>query len=104
MEDQLVVAEESGKILRRTGYIGGEVVDLEGATIAPGFIELQTNGVNGFHFTNFENDEQYEEMLEKTAKYYVTRGVTAFLVTIPTVKPELYRKVGAPILFRYYQP
>ncbi|KAF2839540.1 carbohydrate esterase family 9 protein [Patellaria atrata CBS 101060] len=93
VEDHLVISEETGTILKRTGYIGGEIVDLEGCIIAPGFLELQTNGVNGFHFTNFENEEQYAQKLGETARYYATQGVTGFWVTIPTVSAEDYQKI-----------
>ncbi|KAJ9661218.1 hypothetical protein H2201_006577 [Coniosporium apollinis] len=93
VDDQLVVSEDTGLILERTGYIGGEAVDLEGNVVAPGFLELQTNGVNGFHFTHFEHESQYQQKLEETAKYFVTQGVTGFWATVPTVSPEDFRKI-----------
>jgi N-acetylglucosamine-6-phosphate deacetylase len=93
VEDHLVISDDNGTILKRTGYIGGEVVDLEDGIIAPGFLELQTNGVNGFHFTHFENEQQYEKKLEDTAKYYVTQGVTGFWATVPTVAEAEFKKV-----------
>ncbi|KAF1817627.1 Metallo-dependent hydrolase, partial [Eremomyces bilateralis CBS 781.70] len=93
VEDQFVVSEDTGKILHRTGYIGGEIVDLEEGIIAPGFLELQTNGVNGFHFTHFEDAEQYQQRLDDTAKYYVTEGVTGFWATIPTVSSDDFQKI-----------
>lgn len=98
VEDHLVISDDNGTILKRTGYIGGEVVDLEDSIIAPGFLELQTNGVNGFHFTHFENEQQYEKKLEDTAKYYVTQGVTGFWATVPTVAEAEFKKVNMPIL------
>lgn len=97
VEDQMVISE-TGKILKkRTGYIGGgdgEMVDLEDGIIAPGYLELQTNGVKGFHFTHFENKEEYEKKLEETARYYVTQGVTGFWATIPTVSSDNFQNVG----------
>ncbi|OCK77731.1 carbohydrate esterase family 9 protein [Lepidopterella palustris CBS 459.81] len=93
VDDHLVISDEKGTILRREGYIGGEIVDLEDAIIAPGFLELQTNGVNGFHFTHFVNETQYERKLEETARYYVTQGVTGFWATIPTVAEEEFKKI-----------
>lgn len=71
----------------------GRRIDLQGKIVAPGYLELQTNGVNGFHFTHFENEEQYGRKLEETARYYATQGVTGFWVTIPTVAAEVYKKV-----------
>lgn len=94
VDDHLVVSSDSGTILKRTGYIGGDIVDLDGAVIAPGFLELQTNGVNGFHFTHFDYPFQYEQKLAETARYYATQGVTGFWATIPTVAPHQFQKVS----------
>jgi N-acetylglucosamine-6-phosphate deacetylase len=91
--ERLVVSEDTGLILEGTGFIGGEIVDLDDAIIAPGFLELQTNGVNGFHFTHFEGEKQYAEKLKETAEYYVTKGITGFWATIPTVSSDNYQKV-----------
>ncbi|KAI9873072.1 MAG: hypothetical protein M1830_000862, partial [Pleopsidium flavum] len=70
-----------------------DTVDLDGRTIAPGYLELQTNGVLGFHFTHFEDDEIYRSQLEKVSKYLVSKGVTGFWATIPTVSPDKVKKL-----------
>ncbi|KAK4954781.1 hypothetical protein LTR28_006165 [Elasticomyces elasticus] len=97
VEDQFVVSDDTGLILPRTGYIGGDAVDLEGGIIAPGFLELQTNGLLGFHFTHSDgNDggkERYGREVEKVAKYLVTQGVTGFWATVPTVSVEGFKKI-----------
>ena len=93
ISDQLVVSEDTGLILPRTGYIGGDAVDLEEAIIAPGLLELQTNGLLGFHFTHFTNEEQYAAEVDKAAKYLATQGVTGFWATIPTVSSEDFKRV-----------
>lgn len=93
---QLVTSEETGLILKRTGYIGGEIVDLEDAIIAPGYLELQTNGMLGFHFTHFESKPQYSTQLEKVSKFLITKGVTGFWATLPTVAEAEYKKVNIP--------
>lgn len=92
--DQLVVSDDTGLILHRTGYIGGDAVDLEDGIIAPGFLELQTNGMRGFHFTHFEDEKQYASKIDEVSKYLVTQGVTGFWATIPTVSGENWKKVG----------
>lgn len=92
VHDQLVIDGDSGLILPRTGYIGGDAVDLEDGIIAPGYLELQTNGMLGFHFTHFENEDQYGREIDKVARYLATQGVTGFWVTIPTVAD--FKKVG----------
>lgn len=94
VQDQLVVSDDSGLILPRTGYIGGDAVDLEDGIIAPGFLELQTNGLLGFHFTHCEDKEQYASEIDKVSKYLVTQGVTGFWATIPTVSRNDFQKVA----------
>lgn len=95
VEDQLVVSEDTGLILPRTGYIGGDAVDLEEGIIAPGLLELQTNGLLGFHFTHFTNEETYATEVDKAAKFLITQGVTGFWATIPTVSSEEFKKVAS---------
>ncbi|KAF2190614.1 carbohydrate esterase family 9 protein [Zopfia rhizophila CBS 207.26] len=93
VEDHLVISDETGLILKREGYIGGEAVDLDDNIIAPGFLELQTNGVNGFHFTHFEDEKSYTRKIDDVARHYATQGVTGFWATVPTVKGEAFQKI-----------
>lgn len=93
VEDHLVISDETGLILKREGYIGGEAVDLDDNIIAPGFLELHTNGVNGFHFTQFQDEKSYGEQVDKVARHYATQGVTGFWATIPTVKGEEFHQI-----------
>jgi N-acetylglucosamine-6-phosphate deacetylase len=97
VEDHLVISDETGLILKRDGYIGGEAVDLEDSIIAPGFLELHTNGANGFHFTHFEEEESYAAKIDDIGRYYATQGVTGFYATLPTVKSEEFQKVRTPL-------
>ncbi len=94
VEDQFVASEETGEFLKRTGYIGGEAVDLEDGIVAPGYLELQTNGMLGFHFTHFEDENQYSRELKTVSKHLVTKGVTGFWATLPTVEEGQYKKVN----------
>jgi len=117
---QLVISPETGTVLRRTGYIGGEIVDLEDAIVAPGFLELQMNGWDGVHFSGLSEESEAEieavdgkdgkdgvkvmerkgrmlgreERLEKVARGLLERGVTGFWATVPTVEKEAYEKVS----------
>nr|POE46935.1 n-acetylglucosamine-6-phosphate deacetylase [Quercus suber] len=91
--EQLVVSDDTGEILYSTGYIGGDAVDLEDMIIAPGFLELQTNGVQGFHFTQFDEAQNYAKMLDKVAKYLPSTGVTGFYPTIPTVSGKEFKQI-----------
>lgn len=91
--DQLVVSDDTGLILHRTGYIGGDAVDLEDGIIAPGFLELQTNGMRGFHFTHFDDEVSYGKKIDEVAKYLPSQGVTGFYATVPTVESSEFKKV-----------
>lgn len=91
--ERLVVSEDTGRILKSTGYIGGEIVDLDDAIVAPGFLELHTNGANGFHYTSYTNDTEYAESVQKIAQWYPSRGITAFWATVPTVESKFYHSV-----------
>jgi N-acetylglucosamine-6-phosphate deacetylase len=94
VEDHLIISDETSLILKRDGYIGGEAVDLDDNIIAPGFIELHTNGANGFHFTHFSDQQSYTTKVDEIARYYATQGVTGFYATLPTVHSDEFQKVG----------
>ncbi|KAF2219568.1 carbohydrate esterase family 9 protein [Elsinoe ampelina] len=93
VRDQFVVSDDTGLILPRTGYIGGDAVDLEDGIIAPGFLELQTNGLLGFHFTHFKDPDTYAAEIDKAANYLITQGVTGFWATIPTVSSQEFKQI-----------
>lgn len=101
--EQLVVSDDSGLILPRTGYIGGDAVDLEDGILAPGFLELHTNGMRGFHFTHLDDPAGYARRIEEVATYLPSQGVTGFWATIPTVASSDFHKV-APLFSRRQTP
>ncbi|KAK0354830.1 hypothetical protein LTR59_008994 [Friedmanniomyces endolithicus] len=70
-----------------------EVIDLEGFILSPGFIEIQTNGLRGFHFTHFDDEASYSQKLEEVARYLPETGVTGFYPTIPTVHSDELKKI-----------
>lgn len=96
VDDHLVISDETGLILKREGYIGGEAVDLDDGIIAPGFLELHTNGANGFHFTHFEDNTSYTNNINTIAEYYAAQGVTGFWATLPTIKANEFQKAHFP--------
>lgn len=89
----LVVSNETGEFVDGNGYVGTDAIDCQGAIIAPGFIELQTNGLRGFHFTHFQDEASYAQKLNDVATYLPSTGVTSFYVTIPTVASDEFKKV-----------
>lgn len=95
------LVESSFFIDRITGFIvsephvqADEIIDLKGQVIAPAYIELQTNGCVGVHFTHFENPVAYQSNLKKVSEYMITRGVGAFWATVPTVSSDVFQKVS----------
>ncbi|KAB8338831.1 hypothetical protein FH972_021775 [Carpinus fangiana] len=93
VDESFVVNSETGLLLKRGTYTGGEIIDLGEAIVAPGFIEIQTNGMLGFHFSNFNNADQYRNDLSKVQRYLPSTGVTSFYPTLSTVPGELYSKI-----------
>ena len=76
------------------------IIDLQGATVSPGFLELQTNGLRGFHFTHFDEAASYAAKIDEVARYLPQTGVTGFWATIPTVHSDEFKKVtklGPPL-------
>ncbi|KAK5715346.1 hypothetical protein LTR17_016780 [Elasticomyces elasticus] len=70
-----------------------EAINLDGAILSPGFLELQTNGLRGFHFTHFDNKATYSQKLEEVARYLPQTGVTGFYPTIPTVHSDEFKRI-----------
>ncbi|KAK5722805.1 hypothetical protein LTR15_006038 [Elasticomyces elasticus] len=70
-----------------------EAIDLNGAILSPGFLELQTNGLRGFHFTHFDNETAYSKKLEEVARYLPQTGVTGFYPTTPTVHSDEFKRI-----------
>lgn len=104
IESHLVISNSTGDIVSCSGDIRGDVLQLNGSIIAPGFLELQANGVRGFHFTHFENSERYATRPDEVARYLPSTGVTGFYPTIPKVASETFQKVQQrsklkPLLF-----
>ena len=97
----LIASASTGKTLdviwKKPAQVSGSgnarIIDLGNKILAPGFLELQTNGMRGVHFTRFENEEKYEQNLEEVANYLPSQGVTGFWATVPTVKAEEFKTV-----------
>lgn len=75
---------------RRISYVNIE----DGDVVAPGLIELQTNGLCGIHFTTLTEDN-HEAALERVSLEMAKNGVTGWYATIPTVEGNRWKQVSA---------
>jgi N-acetylglucosamine-6-phosphate deacetylase len=81
--ERLVVSQDTGQILKSTGYIGGEIIDLDDAIVAPGFLDICADGAHSNNVTNPVKPWGNAEYLETMSVLYMKRGVTGFWATIP---------------------
>lgn len=65
------------------------IVDLNGLVLAPGFIDIQINGIYGVNFSSLKSKQLYKDVMQK----YVTTGVTAICPTVTSNFPDIYDKV-----------
>ncbi|GAB0138212.1 hypothetical protein EsDP_00006453 [Epichloe bromicola] len=70
-----------------------ETIDLGGRIVSPGMIECQLNGAFGFNFSTLLDDmSQYGKRVNEVNRLLVQTGVTSYLPTITSQRPELYQK------------
>lgn len=74
-----------------------QTIDLQDRILAPAFLELQTNGALGVHFTQIDGAETYLRNLERVSRWLAEKGVGSWWVTLPTVKAEVFRKVSCDV-------
>ena len=93
LNQTVYVDKQTGLIISQPAQMPSDFVDLNGALLAPAYLELQTNGCVGTHFTNFKDPQSYRESLRKVSRHLVRQGVGAFYATLPTVQREVFAKV-----------
>lgn len=96
---EVYVDTENGKIVSREVFQNSkekDFIDLRGKILAPGFIDIQNNGVYGLNFsllssdaTEFEKDNFNAKYKDVLAKYLQT-GVTSLCPTITTSRRDVY--------------
>lgn len=91
----LTISDSTGLLshIGDSGFIAKDVVDVKDYLISPGFLELHTNGVYGFHFTHHGDSYTYHNNIDRVARHYASQGVTGFWATIPTVTKQRFNKV-----------
>lgn len=97
--EDLWVSSTNGKIVdSQASFYGGrnmpeDTIDLGGRIIAPGLIECQLNGAFGFNFSTLLDDmTEYGKNIQKVNRLLVRTGVTSYIPTITSQRPELYQK------------
>lgn len=98
--EDLWVSSITGKIIdSQASFYGGRnmpdnTLDLGGRIIAPGLVECQLNGAFGFNFSTLLDDmSEYGKKIQKINRLLVKTGVTSYIPTITSQRPELYQKV-----------
>ncbi|KAF2712329.1 carbohydrate esterase family 9 protein [Pleomassaria siparia CBS 279.74] len=96
----LWISSTSGKILNGQELLYGHrtapdhIVDLGGRILSPGFIDVQLNGAYGFDFSVIPEDDTvgYSKGVRRVNKSLIATGVTSYLPTLTSQKPEIYQK------------
>ncbi|KAK5806965.1 hypothetical protein VI817_001223 [Penicillium citrinum] len=100
IEQDLWIDSLSGKILKDQEAFyefhisPDEIIDLGGRILAPGLIDVQLNGAQGFDFSvPCETKEEYDEGLRMVNRGLARTGVTSYLPTVVSSTAEVYHKV-----------
>ncbi|OAA53610.1 N-acetylglucosamine-6-phosphate deacetylase [Niveomyces insectorum RCEF 264] len=95
----LWVSSDTGKVVDSQSVfydeqlVPDDTLDLGGRIVAPGLIDCQLNGAFGFNFsTTLEADPLYKDKTIYVNKELIKTGVTSYLPTVTSQKPELYHK------------
>ena len=103
MNEDLWVSSISGKIIHSQASFYDELIlpdqtiDLGDRIISAGMIDVQLNGAFGFNFsTLLEDMSQYGKHVKEVNRLLIQTGVTSYLPTLTSQRPELYQKVRQP--------
>jgi N-acetylglucosamine-6-phosphate deacetylase len=101
VNQDLWVSSVTGKILRSQEIfydhhaVPDATIDLGGRIISPGLIDVQLNGAYRFNFSTILDDmSTYGKTLRQVNKSLAQTGVTSYLPTLTSQKPEVYQKVS----------
>jgi N-acetylglucosamine-6-phosphate deacetylase len=87
------VSVVEGKIASIGAAVGGEEIDLAGATLLPGFIDVHIHGAVGVDVMDATS-----EGLREVSEYLASQGVTTWLPTLVPAADENYASVIATVL------
>lgn len=106
VNEDLWVSSTSGKILNGQELLfehrtaPDQIVDLGGRILSPGFIDTQLNGAYGFDFSVIpeEGAAAYGKGVLRINKSLISTGVTSYLPTMTSQRPEVYHEVSMEVL------
>lgn len=100
VEQDLWIDSLTGKILKdqeafyELKLSPDQVIDLNGRILAPGFIDVQLNGAQGFDYSVPQaTKEEYDAGFIASNRGLIKTGVTSFLPTTVSTTPENYKQV-----------
>lgn len=108
--EDLWISSTSGKILNGQQLLYEErvapenIINLQGRILSPGLIDVQLNGAFDFDFSVIPEDGvvAYGKGVSRVNRKLVATGVTSYLPTLTSQRPEVYHKVvpnvGSPQL------
>ncbi len=91
VEDLSILIKDSliSKVSKENeNYDAGEIIDLAGLTVYPGFIDIHNHGAFGFDVNVSAKDDLIE-----IGKFIASKGVTSWLPTLVPDSDENYRRV-----------
>ncbi|KAF2019724.1 carbohydrate esterase family 9 protein [Aaosphaeria arxii CBS 175.79] len=100
IQGDLWISSISGKILNGQEILyeqrtaPDEIIDLGGRILSPGLIDVQLNGAYGFDFSVIpeEGTNAYSKGVNRVNRGLVTTGVTSYLPTLTSQRPEVYQQ------------
>jgi N-acetylglucosamine-6-phosphate deacetylase len=101
VDEDLWVSSVTGRVIQCQAafyddlILPDQTLDLGGRIVAPGLIECQLNGAFGFNFsTVLEDMSNYGKRIRTLNRELIKTGVTSYIPTVTSQRPELYQKVG----------
>lgn len=76
-----------------------KTIDLQGNILAPGFIDIQNNGIYGVNFSDLTSEAsaaeaaKFEKEYHSAMKQYLSTGVTSMCPTVTSNFPKVYQRV-----------
>lgn len=109
VSEDLWVSSTSGKILNGQELLfehrvaPDQIVDLGGRILSPGLIDTQLNGAYGFDFSVIpdEGAAAYGKGVLRVNRSLIATGVTSYLPTMTSQRPEVYHQVSTGNIRRW---